>query len=50
MYKRCMYKKGWRSFLPIGAFKNSQLKKTATSLYTQLYANFAKSVLYLKHL
>jgi hypothetical protein len=44
VYKRCIYKKGIASYLPIDARNNKQLEALATTLYEQIYFNFAKSV------
>jgi hypothetical protein len=43
IYKRCMYKKGFASYLPIDARNNKQLETVAAKLYEQIYFNFAKS-------
>ncbi|KAH7078562.1 hypothetical protein FB567DRAFT_138554 [Paraphoma chrysanthemicola] len=41
-YKRCIYKSGVKSYLPIDAFNGSQLKDRAKTMYKQIYENFAR--------
>ncbi|KAF2819993.1 hypothetical protein CC86DRAFT_449620 [Ophiobolus disseminans] len=45
IYNRMLYRKGFKSYLPVDRYNNTQLKDTAKKLYEQIYSNFAKGEL-----
>jgi hypothetical protein len=44
VYKRCMQKERWSRFWPVDLNNHKQIRTIATTLYKEMYTNFAESV------